>query len=137
MKQKVFIDSNIFIYTLDSFDKSKQKKAQEILLAASSEKSIVISTQVLNEIFAVATRKLQANPVYIKEFIHGLYAYDVVLIDKQIIDAAIDCAILQRVNYWDALLIVAADAARCGELLSEDMQQQSKIKGVQVINPFQ
>jgi predicted nucleic acid-binding protein len=39
-------------------------------------------------------------------------------------------------NYWDALILAAAEAAGCRYLLSEDFQEGRRYGAVEVINPF-
>jgi hypothetical protein len=51
--------------------------------------------------------------------------------------AAIDLHRLHDVSFWDALVLRAAKQAGCSILLSEDMQGNREIDGVQIVNPFQ
>ena len=136
MSDKVFIDSNIFLYTLDRHDQSKQRRAKELLLLAGKRQRVFISTQVLNEVYSVAVKKLEIDPVSAKEFVRGLYDFEIVLLTPPIIESAIDCSILHRVNYWDALMIAAAEAGRCTVLWTEDMQSGQSIRGVRIVTPF-
>lgn len=136
MKDRSFIDSNIFLYSLDSSDKKKQKQAEEILKNLADNYKICISTQVLNEVYAVATRKLGIDPLTTKDYLRLLNNFDVVLVTQTIIESAIDCSILNRVSYWDALMIAAAESAKCKVIFTEDMQDKGKLRGVSIINPF-
>ena len=38
--------------------------------------------------------------------------------------------------YWDAAILAAAKAARCQQLLSEDLNHGQDYDGVVVVNPF-
>lgn len=136
MTDKIFIDSNIFLYTLDRSDKEKRDRAVEFLQRAGNDHRIFISTQVLNEVYAVAVRKLGVDPLNAKEFIKWLKEFDVVIISSELIESAIDCSILTRINYWDALMFAAAESARCDLLWTEDLQHGSVVRGVRVVNPF-
>ena len=136
MTDKIFVDSNIFLYTLDRHDSARRELAKERLLHASRESRIFISTQVLNEVFAVATRKLGVDPVSAKEFVRSLYGFDVVVITPELIESAIDCSIVNRLSYWDALMIAAAESVRCVALWSEDMQPGFVCRGVRFLNPL-
>jgi predicted nucleic acid-binding protein len=136
MTDKIFIDSNIFLYTLDRSDKEKRDRAVELLQRAGNDHRIFISTQVLNEVYAVAVRKLGVDPLNAKEFIKWLKEFDVVIISSELIESAIDCSILTRINYWDALMLAAAESARCDLLWTEDLQHGSVVRGVRVVNPF-
>ena len=136
MSDKIFVDSNIFIYVLDHNDEDKRQKAKNLLIEASETARIILSTQVINEIYAVASKKLNINPVQVKRFISSLYDFDVIIVTREIIDAAIDCSILQQINYWDALMLSAAAAGHCSVIWTEDLNNHQIINGVRVVNPF-
>ena len=61
---------------------------------------------------------------------------NVVQVDPPLILAAIDLHRLHQLSLWDALILQAAAAAGCRELLSEDMQPGFRHGGVVVVNPF-
>ena len=136
MTERVFVDSNIFLYTLDKGDEARREKAKARLSGLSNSNRVVISTQVLNEVYAVATRKLGIDAVMAKRFVRQLYDFDVVVVTQEVIDAAMDCAILNQLNYWDALMVAAAESARCSVLWTEDMNSGETIRGVQLVNPL-
>jgi predicted nucleic acid-binding protein len=136
MKGRVFIDSNIFLYILDSANLQKQNQANEFLKKIASSNKISISTQVLNEVYAVSTRKLNIEPLLAKDFLRLLNNFDVILINVEIINSAIDCSILNRISYWDALMVAAAESARCKCLYTEDLKDKGKLRGVTIVNPF-
>jgi predicted nucleic acid-binding protein len=48
---KIFIDTNIFVYTLDKYDKNKQKIARKTVKNIVENDNAVISTQVLQEFY--------------------------------------------------------------------------------------
>lgn len=136
MNAKIFVDSNVFLYTLDRNNPAKRERARNLLLSAGAEDRIFVSTQVMNEVFVAATRKLNVDPISAKEFVRGLCDFDLVPITPEIVQAAIDSTILQRLNYWDALMIAAAAAGRCSVLWTEDLQHGAVIRGVEIVNPF-
>ena len=49
---------------------------------------------------------------------------------------ASDLARLHQLSFWDALIIRAALQANCRVLLSEDMQDDRRIDGLRIVNPF-
>ena len=55
---------------------------------------------------------------------------------QQVIEAAMDCVILHQLNYWDALMIAAAEIARCHKIWTEDLAEGSVIRGVEIVNPL-
>ena len=136
MNGRVFIDSNIFVYLLDKSDKTKNKKVKEVIKKASEDYRITISTQVLNEVYAASTRKLGIDPMAAKEFLHFLFSFDVVQITQEIIESAIDSSILNKISYWDSLMISAAESSGCSQIWTEDLQNGRIIRGVEVFNPM-
>ena len=63
---KIFIDTNILVYALDNRDNDKMNKARNILRKVIYENKPVISTQVINEFYVAATRKLNIDKTLIK-----------------------------------------------------------------------
>lgn len=133
---KVFIDTNIIVYSMDRSTRKKQGQARALLQVAGERGLGVISTQVMQEFYVAATRKLGVDPLYAKEILHSLLHFEVVAIGPNLINEAIDCSILQRISFWDALIVVAAESANCSEIWSEDLSDEQIIRGVKVINPF-
>jgi predicted nucleic acid-binding protein len=133
---KIFIDTNILIYSLDRHAPEKQKQARELLKKAALENSGVISTQVLQEFYVAATRKLGVDPLLAKEMVHAFNNYETVVITLEMIKDAIDCSILQKVSFWDALMLIAGEKALCEMIWTEDLNNGQIIRGIKVINPF-
>lgn len=59
MPDKYFLDTNIFVYCFDQTAPVKQRRAQGLIHQALTDHSGVISNQVIQEFFNVATRKFQ------------------------------------------------------------------------------
>ena len=53
-----------------------------------------------------------------------------------LIDQAIDCSILNRISFWDALILSCAIAAHCDVLWTEDLSAGRTIAGVRIENPL-
>lgn len=136
MKNKFFIDTNILIYSVDKFDKTKQKKARALLKEIAANDAGVISTQVLQEFYVAATKKLNAAPLIVKEIINSFEKFEVVQITVEMIKDAIDVSLLNKISFWDALIVVSAEIAKCTALITEDLNSEQIIKGVKIINPL-
>lgn len=54
---KIFLDTNILAYIFDSRDSKKQETAKKIFSELADSNKCVISTQVLQELFNVLTKK--------------------------------------------------------------------------------
>ena len=138
MMSKVFIDTNILIYSMDKFDPVKREKCRLLLTSVIKEKDLhgVVSTQVMQEFFVTATRKLGADSLLIKDILHSFEQFEIVVVSPAIINEAIDCGIINRISFWDSLIVVTAESARCERLWTEDLNDGQIIRGVRIENPL-
>jgi predicted nucleic acid-binding protein len=134
--EKAFFDTNILVQTLDKADKHKQKKARQLLSDAARSNLGVVSTQVLQEFFVATTKKLGLDPLVVKELVHQLSHLETIVVTPHFISEAIDCSIINRLSFWDALIVVTAESARCSLLWSEDLNDGQIIRGVKITNPY-
>jgi predicted nucleic acid-binding protein len=134
--ERVFLDTNVLLYADDQDAGDKQLRAQRLLVALMASGAAVISTQVLQEFFVIATRKLGLASEHVRARVENLARLDVVLLRPEIIVSAVDLHQLRQISFWDALIVRAAAIAGCGKLLSEDLQHGQSIDGVRIENPF-
>jgi predicted nucleic acid-binding protein len=133
---RTFLDTNILLYCDDPNHLSKQRRALEIVLEHTAQRTGVVSLQVLQEYFVNATGKLGLDPELARQKVETysrLYLVEPVITD---ILAAIDFHRLHRISYWDALILHCARKAGCRVLLTEDLQHGQVVDGVEVVNPF-
>lgn len=133
---KVFIDTNILLYGFDNSEKKKRDKSRAALIKLESQGNAVISTQVMQEFYSIATRKLGMEPLFAKEVIASFEKFETVMVSPALINSAIDCQILSRLSFWDALIVVTAESARCDSLWTEDLNPGQLIRGVKIHNPL-
>jgi predicted nucleic acid-binding protein len=133
---KVFLDTNIFVYSLDQSDSTKRKKCRNLIKSLTDENSGVISTQVLQELYVAATSKLGADPLLVKDIIRSLERLETVVVSPMLIKEAIDCSLINRLSFWDALIVVTAESAHCEILWTEDLNHGQVIRGVLIENPL-
>lgn len=136
MTERFFLDTNVILYADDRSAGDKRLRSLELLRDLVGQARAVISTQVLQEYFVVATRKLGVTPELARAKVDALAQLDVVLIRPEIIVGAIDLHRLHSLSFWDALIIKCASVSGCSRVLSEDMQDGVSIDGVTVVNPF-
>jgi predicted nucleic acid-binding protein len=134
--ERVFLDTNVLLYADDQDAGDKQFRAQSLLVPLIASGAAVISTQVLQEFFVIATRKLGLASEHVRARMENLARLDVVLLRPEIILSAVDLHNRHQLSFWDALIVRAAAIAGCGKLLSEDLQHGQSIDGVLVENPF-
>lgn len=140
MKDKVFLDTNLFIYSIDSSPESSQKRdiARRIVREQIESETGVISIQVLQEFYQVATRKIEV-PISSEEalrFMRCISVMETVLADLDMVEGAIHLHRRHTLSFWDALILQAAKSAGCSHVLSEDLQDGFCIDGLVVRDPF-
>ena len=77
-----------------------------------------------------------ADPLAVKDIMNSFARFEVVSVTPEIINSAIDCSILNRLSFWDALIVAAAESAHCEYLWTEDLNAGQVIRGVKVENPL-
>lgn len=132
---KVFLDTNILVYSMDKADFGKQKKCRNCIEKLSQENNGVISTQVMQEFYVAATVKLGAEPLIVKDILRSFERFETVVITPDLIREAVDCSIINRLSFWDALIVVSAESAQCEVLWTEDLNHGQVIRGVRIENP--
>jgi predicted nucleic acid-binding protein len=131
MSGKAFVDTNIWVYAhLQQDDDPKWQHANDLVEAA--DRRYVISTQVLNEYYAVMLRN-KANDMLIQANIEAMLAFcEVELLTIPVIRQAHQ----HRLRYG-FLMISSALNAKCSVLYTEDLQHGQRIENTLTIrNPF-
>jgi predicted nucleic acid-binding protein len=90
MSDRVFVDTNIFVYADDRAARTKRVRARTVLSELIHTRRAVVSTQVMQEYFAAATKKLGLSPERARVRVERLNRLDVVLIRPELILGAID-----------------------------------------------
>jgi len=129
---KIFIDTNILIYASDQNDPKKQKKARKALKQLQGDSTGVVSTQILQEFYVAATKKLGMAPLAAKSIFHSFENFEIAVVDIPLIKEAIDCSILNPISFWDALILASAESAKCEALWSEDLNHGQTINSVRI-----
>ena len=132
----VFLDTNVLLYSEDGDEPTKRDIARQRLREAFAEASGVISTQVLQEFYVNAIRKLGMTKTLARARVLDFASLTVVPITRDLALSATDLHQLQPLSFWDALIIRAAASAGCSTLYSEDLQDGALYDGVRVVNPF-
>jgi len=134
-----FADTNLLIYARDPRrDPRKHQRARQWLEQLWRDRSGRLSTQVLNEYYAVVTQKLTPalSPDEAQIEIRTFFAWRPRVLDTATIEQAWQVQGRYRFNWWDALIVVAAQLSGCGQLLTEDLQAGQNLEGLVVVNPF-
>lgn len=134
----VFVDTHVLVYAKDTSETSKQAQAVLWLDHLWETRQGRLSTQVLSELYAVASRKLSdyLPKTEARTYLTSLLAWNPLIVDQRHIASAFRLEDRYGLNYWDALIVAAAEAAGCSHLLTEDLQNNQQLGSVLVINPF-
>jgi predicted nucleic acid-binding protein len=133
-----FFDTNMLVYMMDARDPARQSIAIDRFARAAREDGIVLSVQVLQEFYAITTRKLQP-PLSAAEAarqLTQLSAFEVMGASAQSVLAATELARKHRLQWWDALILEAALRANADVLVTEDGQHGQRFGSLVVENPF-
>lgn len=136
MSVRSFFDTNVLVYTDDSAAPAKQRCAIELVAEHRTQKTGVVSLQVLQEYFVTVTRKLRVDTRIARRKLELIAEFDVAALDVPDLLAAIDLHRLHGISFWDALVLRSAKQAGCRVLLSEDLRATREIDGVRIVNPF-
>ena len=137
MSGKSFVDSNVLIYAHDADAGKKHEKAKHILRELWSERSGVLSLQVLQEFYVNVTRKI-ASPLPRDVACQVVNTYSIWCIETTPTEIAAAFRIEDecRIGFWDALIVASASRSGAEQILSEDLNAQQMIAGIRVENPF-
>ncbi len=132
MKDRIFLDSNVIIYSL-GMDKIKKKISIDLL-----RKSPYISIQVVNEVVNISVKKLKMSNI-------NAYRIGRVLIDRcktvslteRVVLKGFDISERYGFSFWDSLIVAAALETECSILYTEDLHHNQSIENKLTIkNPY-
>lgn len=133
---KVFLDTNILLYSCDATDSDKQRISRRIVHNSIERRNTWISYQVLGECANVMIRKLhmeRTNAIRILHYFNRLKRVD---FNFEILTEALNAREAHQLSFWDSMITATALDADCDTLFSEDMSHGQLISNVQIINPF-
>lgn len=137
MSDKTFVDTNVLIYAHDADATAKHEVAKGVLRKLWSERTGVLSMQVLQEFYVNVTRKIATPlPKDVARLVVSSYSIWCMETTPAEIAAAFRIEDESRIGFWDALIVASAVKAGTVRILSEDLNAQQMIAGIRVENPF-
>lgn len=139
MSGKAFLDTNIFIYSLDRTDQRKADIAENLIRDCAVRGTGVISFQVVQEFFNAAFRRFRSTmtpddgTAYLLTVFRPFYGVNS---SVALYSAALFVCSRYKLSWYDSLIVAAAAEAGCSVLYSEDLQHGAKMSGVRIENPF-
>lgn len=137
MNDKTFVDTNVLIYAHDVDAQAKHHVAQTVLRELWSERTGVLSPQVLQEFYVNVTRKIP-QPISKDSARLVISNYAVWCIDTAPaeITSAFQVEDASKIEFWDALIVASALKSGAARILSEDLNAGQTIAGIRIENPF-
>jgi predicted nucleic acid-binding protein len=139
MSDKFFLDTNVFVYSVTEDDPAKAQVATELIRKALETQKGVVSYQVVQEFFNLATRKFEKRlPVDVRDSYLNLVFRPMLRVHSSLAlyTAALAMQGKHQLQWYDALIVCAAEQAGCGILYSEDLQHGQRFGSLQIVNPF-
>jgi predicted nucleic acid-binding protein len=139
MSAKYFLDTNIFVYSLDPVDPRKARTAEALVTRAVDSRLGVISFQVVQEFMNVSLRQFRIT-MTVTEL--ELYFFKVLLPMMAIPSSSglfLEALRLQKAHqiaWHDSLIVAAALQGQCRVLYSEDLQHGRRFGDLLIQNPF-
>lgn len=136
MSAEDFLDTNVVVYAVDTTRGAAHKR--QIARKLLREGGFGISTQVLQEFYVTATKKL-TRPLSLPtaaRWVEQLCRAELVTLDASLIKLGIAHAHRYQISYWDGAIIAAAEALGAPIVYSEYMGNGQSYGSVKVVNPF-
>jgi len=139
MSDRYFLDTNLFVYSLDSVDPRKARIAEELVTRGVDSRLGVISYQVVQEFMNVSLRQFRTTMTATEL---ELYFFKVLLPMMAVPSSSglfLEALRLQRADqiaWYDSLIVASARQGGCKILYTEDMQHGRRFGDLVIQNPF-
>jgi predicted nucleic acid-binding protein len=135
---KTFVDTNVLVYAHDTDAGTRHAAAKALLAELWGNRNDSLSTQVLQEFYAVVTRKFRPPMPRAKAraIVAAYGEWCDVATEPQLIVAASRLEEEHTLSFWDSLIVQAAIHAGAGRLVSEDLQDGRRFGILTIENPF-
>lgn len=133
---QAFFDTNVIVYALVRDGDPRHLVADRLLADHMVARTLVLSTQVLQETYSVLTRKKRFSIADAHAAVRALAEERVLGSDRAFVLRSLTLADRHRLSMWDALIVQAALDADCDVLYTEDLQAGRRFDGLEVVNPL-
>lgn len=136
MSDKILLDTNLWVYLYAKQPEAKYLKIREII--SDNLQDIIVSTQILGELYNVMIKKNITTKQEAKEIILEIITnFAVIEIDTFKVLQALEINSKYGYSYWDSLIIATALLAECPIIYSEDMHHNQLIENkTRIVNPY-
>ena len=139
MNVDIFLDTNLFIYQLETEDETKATIANQIIRMGIETGNACISFQVVQECLNTIVRKAQiclTNEQTVQYLDASLSPLLRIYPSVSLYRRGLKIQSRYQYSFYDSLIIAAALEAGCKTLYSEDMQHGQRIEQITIQNPF-
>lgn len=137
MSDRSFVDTNLLVYAHDVSAGVKHQRARELIESLWGDRSGVLSTQVLQELYVSLRKARRPLPApEARQVVADYLRWEIVVNTGDSVLEAVDIETRYRLSFWDALIVQASMASGAERLYSEDLSHGQVYGTVRVINPF-
>jgi len=136
MSDLCFFDTNVLLYMYDGSNEVKRRASIDLFRRAIDANTFTISTQVVQEFYVAATRKLRLDRSTAHTIIATLCEMRVVTMQPKHLLFAVELEDRYGTSYWDAMILAAANLVGARVVYTEDLNHGQTYAGVEVRNPF-
>jgi predicted nucleic acid-binding protein len=138
MTDKVFLDTNVWVYAATGHDAYPEKFARARAIVAGA--NIGISPQIVGEFLQVVQNprkmRIPLTDGQAAEWVDRFLALPCVSLDGDIVEAALKIRSHYGIKYWDSQLLAAAEKFEVTIFYSEDLSHLQSYNSVRCENPF-
>jgi predicted nucleic acid-binding protein len=134
---RYFVDTNVLLYSHDQSDPVKRAQAKVWLAWLWENACGALSWQVLQEFYWNASRKFGVAPELARHRVKLMAQWNPPDVTIGLIERAWHWTDEAQVDFWDAMIVAAAERTRCRFLLSEDFQAGRNFGSLTILNPFE
>ena len=137
MSDRFFVDTNLLVYAHDSSGGVKHERARGLVERLWHERTGVLSTQVLQELYVSLRKARHPLPASdARQIVADYLRWEIVVNTGESVVEAAELEERYRLSFWDALIIQAAGASGAETLYSEDLSHGQVYGAVRVLNPL-
>lgn len=139
MMTRVFVDTNILIYSLDTEEPKKQEIADKLIAELLLKNEIILSSQNLAEFSKVLLEQTDPpqNPENVLSYVYAFMKLaTIVNYSQETVVRAITIKKEYKIHFFDALLVATMQENGIDKILTENTKDFKKIPWLEVRNPF-
>lgn len=133
---RVALDSNIMIYAEGLADDARNLTAQRLIQNVPAGQLVVPSQAIVETMNWLIKKAKWPRHEAVTSARSWLNDYTVQATDNNVLEAAFQLVSVHQLQVFDAIILAAAEESASSILLSEDMQEGFRWRGVTIVNPF-